>query len=177
MDLFASAGKLGITGMHHPSEVEKLNELALGKVVLEVGSFMGLSAYCMACVAESLTCVDTFKANSAGQVQQPHFTTLEAFDRAVSRYRNVTRYPMTSLEASTVLGSAPKFDMVFLDAMHTYDEVKADIERWYPTLKSGGTLAFHDYGHPHFPDVKRAVDEKFGPLTETVGTLAWMTKP
>ena len=50
-------------------------------------------------------------------------------------------------------------DLVFIDAEHTYDSLKKDIETWSPKVKNGGIISGHDYGHGNFPDVKRLVDE------------------
>ena len=62
--------------------------------------------------------------------------------------------------------------------MHTYEDVKKDIEVWWPKLCAGGTLALHDYGHDHFPGVKKAVDERFGiiPKENHIVTLGWVKK-
>jgi len=35
-------------------------------------------------------------------------------------------------------------DLVFIDAEHTYASVLADIQAWYPKVKTGGVLAGHD---------------------------------
>lgn len=53
-------------------------------------------------------------------------------------------------------------DYIFLDADHTYEGVKKDLEAWYPKLKTGGIFSGHDY-YPHPPDdgVFRAVNEFF----------------
>ncbi len=36
-------------------------------------------------------------------------------------------------------------DYVYIDANHAYDNVKADMEMWYPKLKKGGVFSGHDY--------------------------------
>lgn len=36
-------------------------------------------------------------------------------------------------------------DFIYIDANHSYDYVKADLEMWYPKLKKGGILSGHDY--------------------------------
>jgi hypothetical protein len=36
--------------------------------------------------------------------------------------------------------------MVFIDADHSYEHCKADIQAWLPNIKLGGIIAFHDYG-------------------------------
>lgn len=176
MDFLAIAEKVGVKGFLHPAEFEKLIELAVNKEVLEIGSFMGLSAYGMACVAKSVLCVDTFMANSAGQHQLDTLQTLLAFDEAVLRFSNVRRFVGTSERASGSFSVSKDFDLIFLDAMHTYEDVKADIERWWPRVRVGGLMVFHDYGHSAFPGVKQAVDERFGPQQDVVVTLMWMTK-
>jgi predicted O-methyltransferase YrrM len=48
-------------------------------------------------------------------------------------------------------------DFVFLDADHSYESVKKDIESWLPKIKKGGMISGHDYHNPC--GVKKAVDE------------------
>lgn len=170
------AALAGVEGFLHPAEADWLMTLAAGKHVLEVGSFMGLSAFCMATVAKRIMCVDTFKANSAGQQQMGTHTTLASFDAATERFSNIKRFVGTSAEAAGHHAVQGQFDLIFLDAMHTYEDVLADINRWWPRVRTGGVMAFHDYGHDHFPGVKQAVDEKFGPQANVIGTLMWMSK-
>lgn len=51
-------------------------------------------------------------------------------------------------------------DFIFVDGGHDAAQVTADIDAWLPHLKRGSVIAFHDYEHPAFPDVKIAVDPK-----------------
>lgn len=48
------------------------------------------------------------------------------------------------------------FDFIFIDAGHTYDDVKRDLIAWYPKLRYGGLLAGHDIVST---DIQRAVLE------------------
>lgn len=178
MDLLTAAKRIGIEGFMHPSELEQLVDLAVGQDVLEVGSFKGLSAWAMATVANTLHCVDTFRANSAGQQQLVTLQTLEDFRHATKRFNNVTFFVGTSEDGAKQPGLG-MFSLIFLDAMHTYEDVRDDIQRWWTHLISGGVMAFHDYRHRDFPGVEKAVDEIFGPAPggTTVGSLRWLTKP
>lgn len=63
-------------------------------------------------------------------------------------------------------------DFVFIDANHSYEHVKADIEAWRPKVRVGGMLAGHDYGEPC--GVKQAVDELLGGTVTLMGTC-WYT--
>lgn len=55
-------------------------------------------------------------------------------------------------------------DFVFIDADHSYEGCKADIEAWRPKVKAGGFISGHDYENTDFPcwGVKKAVTELFG---------------
>lgn len=178
MNLLKTATAIGVKGFLHPEEIEKLAELAMNKEVCEVGSFTGLSCWAMAITAKHVTAVDTHKAATNGQRQTDGFTTLEEFKRATARYANVTTVVATSDEAARDIVVGP-FDMIFLDAMHDYENVRDDIQRWWPKLRNGGVMALHDYRHNDFKGVEQAVDEIFGPAPEgtTVVTLRWVTKP
>jgi predicted O-methyltransferase YrrM len=177
MNLLETATKIGVDGFLHPAEAEKLAELAVNRDVLEVGSFKGLSAFCMAIGAKSVYCVDTFRAATDGQRQTEEFTTYPDFLAAVKRFTNVEHCVGTSETAAKSMPPDKTFGMIFLDAMHTKEDVKADIMRWWPRLRPGGLMVFHDYAHKDFPGVKQAVDEIFGPQEDTIVTLMWIRKP
>ena len=55
------------------------------------------------------------------------------------------------------------FDFIYIDADHSYEAAKEDIENWYPKCKVGGVFSGHDYldglvrGYEF--GVKRAIDE------------------
>jgi len=49
-------------------------------------------------------------------------------------------------------------DMVFIDGDHRYETVIKDIKKAFELLKDGGLICGHDYGHPAWPGVKKAVD-------------------
>lgn len=54
-------------------------------------------------------------------------------------------------------------DFVYIDAAHDYESVKADINAWFPKVKTGGFIGGHDYGNNDQPDggVLKAVHERF----------------
>lgn len=176
MNLLEKATAAGVQGFLHCNELDKLAELATGRDVLEIGAFCGLSAWGMAQTAKSVLSIDTFRANTAGQQQMGELTTLDAYKKAVEGFPNVRWFVGTSAEGTVAIPDT--FDMIFLDAMHTYEDVKADIARWWPRVREGGLMAFHDYGHNDFEGVKRAVDEVFGPADEgtVMVTLRWIFK-
>lgn len=49
------------------------------------------------------------------------------------------------------------FDFIYIDADHTYASVKEDIQAWWPKLKSGGLIGFHDYENVSHDNVEFGV--------------------
>ena len=63
-------------------------------------------------------------------------------------------------------------DFVFIDAEHRYPHVIEDVREWSKKVRIGGIVSGHDYFHPRFPDVTKAVDEyvnEYGYKLEIVG--------
>ena len=56
-----------------------------------------------------------------------------------------------------------QMDFVYIDAMHTYEDVLEDLQAWHPKVHPGGILCGHDYLNGEIEGsvygVKRAVDE------------------
>lgn len=48
-------------------------------------------------------------------------------------------------------------DFIFVDGLHTYDQVKKDMENFYPKLKKGGLFSGHDFYN--IKEVRDAVKE------------------
>lgn len=80
---------------------------------------------------------------------------------------------MRSLEAVRMFPNA-FFDLIYIDALHYYDDVLADLKAWLPKVRSGGIFSGHDYP---YEDVKRAVHEVVGQENITEGCHgAWFTE-
>ena len=74
------------------------------------------------------------------------------------------------------------YDFIFIDGLHTYDQLKKDLENYSPLIRKGGVIACHDYNHPTFPDLTTAIDEfvaehkanlVIGPLHLVYMTKTW----
>ena len=85
---------------------------------------------------------------------------------------------MDSAAAAAKIEGA-SLDFVFVDADHSYEAVRADIQIWWPKIKPGGLLSGHDYDHPYFPGVRQAVDEavaEHGWALELSGHWTWFVR-
>lgn len=101
----------------------------------------------------------TIGDQSTEQLEQAMQTALFWTEFAADR-RFVLREP--SPQAAARFQDA-SLDFVFIDGNHLYESVCADIDAWWPKLRSGGLLTGHDYDTGRDAEglwgVKRAVDE------------------
>ncbi len=128
--------------------------------IVEVGSWLGRSAVALADNCPGwVYCVDLWDGNLAPGISGGGWATetcYAAFKANVAG-RQVIPLRMTSLEAARQLRHK-HFDVIFIDADHSYEAVKADIEAWRPLLVPGGLLCGHDFSE-QFDGVRRAVRE------------------
>lgn len=76
----------------------------------------------------------------------------------------VTIYREDTVTAAQRVPDA-SLDFVFIDADHTYEGCRQDIEAWFPKVKTGGLIAGHDY-NDGWPGVLKAVNERFHKITK-----------
>lgn len=126
-----------VEGWLSPAEGAALADLAIGKRVLEIGSFCGRSTICLAQTARSVVSYDPHDARDT--LLEPRYTFTEF--RA-----NLIRYGVAGkvLSAATFPEQGP-FEFIFIDGAHDADAVRADVNRAKSILAPGGLLAFHDY--------------------------------
>jgi len=82
------------------------------------------------------------------------------FDKRVAPYSMIIKHKTTSRAASNKFHEVC-LDLVYIDAIHTYEELKADIFYWLSKIKKGGYIAGHDYNSRSYPGVVQVVKESF----------------
>lgn len=154
------------------------------KTVVEIGSWMGRSSRS---IAEHLPadgvlyCVDTW-AGSKGEPTNPAWSNMfdadEAFKAFCSNNFNLIRagkiipIRMTSVNAAKLFAEKGiKFDEIFIDGGHTYEEVCEDIDAWKDLLADDGLFCGHDYNGWHGVNV--AVEEKISNFKVSNHTTIW----
>jgi predicted O-methyltransferase YrrM len=131
-------------------------------LIVEIGCWKGRSTRALAdnCPGKVLA-VDTWKGSD--EVQHRDLLKDKPADWLIKEFMgnmagvHVYAYQLDSLTAAETFKDE-LFDMVFIDAGHDYDSVKADILAWGPLIAPGGILCGHDY-HSGAPGVIEAVNE------------------
>ena len=160
-----------VPGFFSDNEAAELQRLCQDKICLEIGSFYGKSTVCIAEVAKSVLAVDTWQSAGDGQTQTGRLSEgiFDTFLNATWGYDNI-KYIMGFSHDVVPALEGKQFDVVFIDATHSYEGVKKDVEISLPKLKDDGVFIFHDY--TTWRGVAEAVDELFKGLDGVVDSLA-----
>lgn len=154
------------------AEGQRLRSLALDATVLEIGSWRGFSTVTMATVASVVHAVD----HHLGDAHAGHDESLRFLIDNLDRYdvRGSVVVHVGSSEQVLPLFRPDSFDLAFIDAFHETDAVALDAALVLPLVRSGGRVAFHDYG---LFGVAEAVDNLDLIMEDLVGTLWIGRKP
>lgn len=125
-------------------DADMLLEHARGKgLVVDFGTFLGLSAAIMSMVCEKVITIDVYQKYNGYTYQQVQ-------DLGLSKFKNVVAIEGdANIIARTF---SDKVDLLFIDAIHDYKNVSSNYIVWFPHVKVGGEILFHDYQAIH-PDI------------------------
>jgi len=120
--------------------------------ILEVGSLYGgtlwtwMNEFC----GTTVVSVDMIADNA----EHPKENVLECrkhWERWAIELVCLLRYYVGPSDHPEILKAVRKhapYDFIFVDAGHKYHEVEADYRNYWPMLRDGGLLAFHDIAYP-----------------------------
>ena len=155
--------------------------------IVEVGAWFGKSTNFMANKIKdsgknvNFTTVDTFKGSPTEDI---HNNTLSVFDNDIYSEFIDSAIMLDNLDTINVIKDTSvnakdsfinnSLDFIMIDAGHTYDDVKSDINAWFHKVKQGGIISGDDY-IPVFQGVIDAVNEYFyGQISRT--NTGWFRK-
>jgi len=147
--------------------------------IVEIGSLYGASARAMLDnSAAHLWCIDSWRGSDT-KPKRGFVSTEEHFQTFLENISDVReRVTVLKMYSRGAVGLLPaqSFDLVFIDADHSYDAVRFDIQHFAPLVKPGGILCGHDYGpKPMRNGLIRAVNELIKEPKEA-GEMIWWTQ-
>lgn len=115
-------------------------------VIVEIGSFQGRStvSFGLGCLGSNkhIYAIDLFEGDNdmygSGDFQDQFMRNI----RSCGVESHVTPIKQHSLKVAATWDKP--IDVLFIDGSHEYEDVKADFDAFYPHVKKGGIIAFHD---------------------------------
>lgn len=121
----------------------------------------------------TITVVDPWMAQKkdAKMYRQNNATDWEdIYERFCARFDGKCTVVRTDSITASYMMQEESFDLIFIDADHSYKAVKDDIRHWLPKMRKGGLLCGHDYSNRKAnAGVIKAVNEMIGEDNIVVG--------
>lgn len=137
---------------------DEVTRLPENSIIVEIGCYVGRSTHLMATAAKL--------KNSRIITIDPFIDAFDGWDGTdakkyftrdvLSKFDNVE---LIEGRSEDVVYRIPDFDFMFIDGDHSYEGVKKDCDNYFPKLKSGHNVSFHDYTGSSFTGLQMAVDE------------------
>lgn len=144
--------------------------------MIEIGSYAGESTKIFAKNFKSVTAIDPFINDYDPNDVTCSFMELEkvyhTFKKVVDGHDNIKHIRMTSDDAVNLLNDS-KFDFIYIDGLHTYEQIKKDITNYLPLLKPNCLIAGHDY-HKNHMGVVKGVEELLGKPDLVFSDTSWI---
>lgn len=135
--------------------------------IVEVGSYIGESTniFLNNLNISEITCIDSWEANNKYHINDISM----AYELFKAQFKNNSKVHIFKNHSTSLYIPA---DVVYIDASHKYEDVKADILHWKE--KCDDIICGHDYEDKGKFGVKRAVDEIFGKPDKVYKDTSWM---
>jgi predicted O-methyltransferase YrrM len=128
--------------------IRSLVRMVAARRVLEIGSWLGNgSTQELASMCHEVYCVDHWLGNANVLRHQNlirEFDAFATFEHDTERFGSSVRPMIMSSEQAAMIIANETFDLVFIDADHSYSSTLADIEYWRSKVRRGGVLCGHD---------------------------------
>lgn len=119
---------------------------------VDLGTYKGRSATLLAQKSKMVLSIDRFP-----NCDDPGYSFPEVFKTLKELAPNVYLFKGDSSDEANMVKDN-SIDVIFIDADHNYTSVERDFLSWYPKVKSGGYVIFHDY-IPLWADVVQCIKD------------------
>jgi predicted O-methyltransferase YrrM len=160
--------------INYVKEHGNTNEMSM----IEIGSYAGESTKIFSENFKSVVSIDPFINDYDPNDITCKFMELEkvydVFKEVIHNHKNIRHIRMTSDDAINELVNE-KFDFIYIDGLHTYEQIKKDITNYLPLLKNGCLIGGHDY-HLNWYGVVKGINEILGEPDMTFVDTSWIKK-
>jgi hypothetical protein len=153
--------------MVHTCQDEAAKQIELAKAakfgIVELGVMYGETSerFCQANPNVPVYGIDPLIPDSMNKSLIGDIKKIMAVELKYSNFMFIQHY---SYNVVKLWNPGSKFDYLFIDASHIYEDVKKDFEDWFAILQPGGIVSLHDSGigrggPDNWPDPSRFADE------------------
>lgn len=146
--------------------------------MIEIGSYSGESTEMFSKHFKSVISIDPFindyDLNDPACSFMDFNNVYEIFSERIRNLSNVKHIRKTSDDAVKELKNE-LFDFVYIDGLHTYEQVKKDIKNYIKLISNKGFIGGHDY-HKNWEGVIKVVHEELNGPDEIFKDTSWIKR-
>lgn len=148
--------------------------------MIEIGSYVGESTMMFCDNFMEVVSIDPhigdYDINDPTVTNHAAFNVVyDEFNKNMKPYNNFRHIRMTSDDAIKHLIGV-KVDFVYIDGLHTYEQIKKDIKNYLPLISENGFIGGHDYGSNWGGVVKGVNEALSGEPDKTFVDTSWIKK-
>jgi predicted O-methyltransferase YrrM len=146
--------------------------------MVEIGAYMGESTIIFSDHFTSVTTIDPYLDNyDENDITCQYISLNEVYLKFLDNTKNNTNIKLIKKTSDDAYGELinERFDFVYIDGKHTYDQAKKDISNYLKLVKPGGFIGGHDY-HKNWLGVMNAVEELLGTVDSVFEDTSWIKK-
>jgi predicted O-methyltransferase YrrM len=166
-DFFEMRNRDNTDGLYSLIEYINLITPTKNMRMVEIGSYIGESTSIFCENFKEVVAIDPFYKHNS-ELDNVY---LEFINRT-SKYDNISYIRKKSDDAILDLTNE-KFDFIYIDGLHTYEQVKNDILNYLPHINKNGFISGHDY-QPNWKSVVDAVNETIGVPDKLFTDTSWV---
>ena len=125
--------------------------------IIEIGSYEGCSAVFFLNYFENskITCIETFKGSDEHSkidfkvVKKNFFSNTRQFNHRISLYEGTSKSYFNSINKKK------KYDLIYIDGSHHYNDVLNDANNSFKFLNKNGIIIFDDFLKKYYKDLER----------------------
>jgi hypothetical protein len=161
-------------------------------VVVELGSYAGESTCVFAQAASAVFAIDRWDQSYGARMTEGcadaqliayldrsfvvDMAAVErAFDARTAAFPNIVKIKADAFSAHGLFATT-SIDFLYIDTVHSFEEVTGLIGLWGGKVKRGGFVAGHDHDSKAWPEVCAAVRSLYGEDISTYGDSSWCVR-
>lgn len=141
------------SAVYHSEEFKRVKELNHLEIEKKPARF-DIINFLLSTLKRATTYLEIGVRNPADNFDRINATTKYSVDPGIEYKENPVDYPLTSdeffaqLRSGNVLKPEIRFDVIFIDGLHTADQVDKDIQNALDFIKDDGFIVLHDCNPP-----------------------------
>jgi predicted O-methyltransferase YrrM len=156
----------------HINNIQNTKNLTL----VEIGSYVGESTTIFAENFKKVISIDPYIDDyDLNDPACEHISFNEVYVKFLDntkKFNNISQIKKTSDESFSYFDDE-SIDVLYIDGLHTYEQVKKDIINYLPKVKKGGFICGHDY-HKNWPGVIQAIEETLKTVDKVFIDTSWI---